>query len=66
MELIAAFIYVLGVYVIVPMYFWGAWERQQEHADPVARLRRRGLDKIRRELARRREGLVDTVDERQA
>lgn len=56
MDLVVAVVYVLGVYVLLPMYFWGRWERQEQRRDPV---RRRGIARIRRELARRERGLID-------
>lgn len=56
MDLIVTIVYVLGVYVLVPMYFWGRWERQERRRDPV---RRRGIARIKRELARRERGLID-------
>lgn len=59
MDLIIAAAYVLGVYILLPMYFWGRWERQQLRRDPV---RRRGLARIERELARRERGLIDADD----
>ena len=52
-------VYILGVYVMLPMYFWGRWEQQERHRDPV---RRRGIARIRRELARRQQGLIDADD----
>lgn len=54
MELMIAVAYVLGVYVALPMYFLGRWE--QPRPDPV---RRRGIARIERELARRQRGLID-------
>ena len=56
MDLVVAVVYILGVYVLLPMYFWGRWERQEQRRDPV---RRRGIARIRRELARRQRGLID-------
>ena len=59
MDLIIATAYVLGVYILLPMWFWGRWERQQLTRDPV---RRRGIARIERELARRERGLIDADD----
>ena len=59
MDFIVAVVYVIGVYLLLPMYFWGRWERQEQHRDPV---RRRGIARIRRELARRERGMIDTDD----
>ena len=56
MELVIAVVYVLGVYVLLPMYFWGRWDRQEQRRDPV---RQRGIARIRRELERRERGLID-------
>ena len=56
MDLVVAVVYILGVYVLLPMYFWGRWERAEQRRDPV---RRRGIARIRRELARRQRGLID-------
>ena len=56
MDLVVTVVYILGVYVLLPMYFWGRWEHQERHRDPV---RRRGIARIRRELARRQRGLID-------
>lgn len=50
MELIVAVAYVLGVYIGLPMYFWGRWNREQLRRDPV---RQRGIARLKRELARR-------------
>jgi hypothetical protein len=59
MDLIIAAAYVLGVYILLPMYFWGRWERGELRRDPV---RRRGIARIERELARRERGLIDADD----
>lgn len=59
MDLIVATAYVLGVYVLLPMYFWGRWERHELRRDPV---RRRGIARIERELARRKRGVIDADD----
>ena len=56
MDLVVAVVYILGVYVLLPMYFWGRWEDQERRRDPV---RRRGIVRIRRELARRKRGVID-------
>ena len=56
MDLVIAIVYVLGVYLLLPMYFWGRWERQEGRRDPV---RQRGIARLRRELARRQRGLID-------
>jgi len=56
MDLVVAVVYILGVYVLLPMYVWGRWERTEQRRDPV---RRRGIARIRRELARRQRGLID-------
>ena len=65
MDLAIAVAYVLAVYVGIPLWAFGAWSERQERRDPVARTRRRGLERIRRELERRRRGLIDTDDERE-
>ena len=57
MDLVIAVVYVLGVYLVLPLYFWVRWERQGWRRDPV---RRRGIARIRRELARRQQGLIDS------
>ena len=56
MDFAIAVLYVVGVYLLVPMYFWGRWERQERRRDPV---RRRGIARLRRELERRQRGLID-------
>ena len=58
-ELIAAFVYVLAVYIAIPMYFLGGSPRQAEPTDGAAPIRRRGRERIQRELERRRQGLID-------
>lgn len=57
MDLIIAVGYVLSVYILLPLYFFGVWERKEGRRDP---LRERGIATIRRELARRELGLIDT------
>lgn len=59
MDIIIATAYVLSVYIVLPLYLWQRWERQQARRDPV---RRRGIEKIERELRRREEGLIDADD----
>ena len=56
MDFVVAVAYILGVYVLLPLYLWRRWEDQERRRDPV---RRRGLARIRRELARRQRGVVD-------
>lgn len=56
MDLIIAAVYVVGVYLLLPMYFWGRWERHERRRDPV---RQRGIARLRREIARRQQGLID-------
>lgn len=57
--MIIATAYVLSVYILLPLYFWQRWERQQARRDPV---RRRGIARIERELGRRQRGLIDSDD----
>ena len=61
MDLVMTVVYVLGVYILLPLYFWRRWERQERHRDPV---RLRGIARIRRELARRQRGLIDADEAR--
>lgn len=59
MDIVIATAYVLSVYILLPLYLWQRWDRQQARRDPV---RRRGIAKIERELQRRQEGLIDADD----
>lgn len=59
MDIVIATAYVLSVYILLPLYLWQRWERQQARRDPV---HRRGIAKIERELQRRQRGLIDTDD----
>lgn len=59
MDMIIATAYVVSVYILLPLYFWRRWERQQALKDP---LRRRGIARIERELSRRQRGLIDADD----
>ena len=61
MDLAITVAYLVGVYVLLPLYFWARWERQERQRDPV---RRRGIARIRRELARRQRGLIDADEAR--
>lgn len=60
MDLIIAVGYVVSVYILLPLYFFGVWERKEGLRDP---LRVRGIATIRRELARRELGLIDTNED---
>ncbi|HET8568121.1 MAG TPA: hypothetical protein VFM93_03935 [Candidatus Limnocylindria bacterium] len=62
MDLIAALVYVLAVYVGLPLFALKRWSEAQAARDPAYTTRRRGEEKIRRELARRREGRIDAAD----
>lgn len=59
MELFAAMIYVLAIYIGIPMYFLHSWVKREQMRGPRSAIRSRGVERIRRELARRREGLID-------